>query len=339
MRCLVVGGTGFLGGAIADTLVDHGHDVTILCRGQTFRNTQSSVKSIQADRYGDLRSLGAERFDWVFDSCAYSPDSVETLLTPVGSDLARYVLISSISAYGEFLQPGLSEVANLREATKQDLEVAANIPPESRTSAFAYGPSYGPLKRSCEIKALQMLGDRASALRVGLLAGAGDYTDRLTWWVRRIDEARGDRIHIPAPAPKHRLTQLIDVRDVAAFALRCATNELSGIWNVTGEPQAFNDVLTTLIDVSGSDAELIWVNEEAIRKAQVTPWLDIPMMAPLLPAFRYFLEVSTEKARSAGLKCRPIEETLKPLLDWDRGRRELDLKVGLTPEQEALLLA
>ncbi|MHA7776795.1 NAD-dependent epimerase/dehydratase family protein [Roseibium sp. M-1] len=339
MRCLVVGGTGFLGGAIADTLVTGGHEVTVLSRGWTSRQAGSPVEVIRADRHGELDVLAGRQFDWAFDSCAYAPDAVAALLDAVGDGLQRYVFISSISAYGDFLEPGLQETAEVRDAAFHDLEVAANIPPESRASAFAYGASYGPLKRACEIKASQMLGTRATSLRVGLLAGAGDYTDRLTWWVRRLDEANGHRVRVPAPAPKDRPVQLIDARDVAEFALLAASKGYSGIWNITGEPQSFAGVLDAILTVSGSTADLVWVDEEAIQKAQVAPWTDLPMMAPLDPAFRHFLEVSTEKARSAGLRCRPLKETLEPLLAWDRSRRKMDLRVGLTPEQEMRLLA
>jgi len=339
MRCLVVGGTGFLGGAIADALIERGHDVTVLCRGSTARPAPSAVQILHADRFGDLSSLKLSGFDWVFDTCAFTPDAVEALLTAVGQDTARYVMISSISAYGTFLKPGLSEDEEVPEASTHDLEVAFSIPPENRASAFAYGASYGPLKRACEVRASRLFGDRATSLRVGLLVGAGDYTDRLTWWVRRIDQARGHQRRVAAPAPRQRPIQLIDVRDAAEFAVRCATDDMPGVWNVTGKPGAFSEVLDGVIKVSGAPAELVWVDEEAIHAANVVPWVDFPMMAPSSPNFRYFLEVSTDKAFGAGLKCRPIEETIKPLLDWDRTRREKQLKTGLSSAQEAMLLA
>ena len=142
----------------------------------------------------------------------------------------------------------------------------------------------------------------------------------------------------PAPAPRDRPVQLIDVRDAAAFAVLSAKDGLSGPWNVTGEPRGFAEVLAAIIAVSGSDAEPVWVTEDAIREADLSPWVDIPLMAPLLPAFRHFLDVGTGKARSAGLICRPLEETLRPLLDWDRGRRHRALKVGMTRDQEARLI-
>lgn len=338
MHCLIVGGTGFLGGAMADAVAAAGHRVTILVRGDTVRPGNEDVETIRADRYGDLRMLHDRDFDWVFDSCAYTPDAVTALLDAVGGGIKRYVMISSISAYGTFAKRGLTEDDPAPDATPDDYAVARSVPIAKRASAFGYGASYGPLKRACEIAAAERLGDRATALRVGLLVGAGDYTDRLTWWARRIDEARGVHRHVPAPGPAERAVQLIDVRDAALFALRCAEDDLGGIWNVTGRPMPFGDLMKALVDATDAPAEIAWVDEQAVLDAGVSPWTDFPLMAPSVPEFRYFLEVDTERVRAAGLRCRPLIETLSPLIDWDRGRRDQSLKCGLTPAQEALLL-
>ncbi|ABD55376.1 SDR family oxidoreductase [Jannaschia sp. CCS1] len=338
MRCLVVGGTGFLGGAIVDALVDAGQSVSILSRGVTSASHGAGVEMIRADRYEDLTPLENRPFDWVFDTCAYTPASVERLLDAVGPSIARYVLISSVSAYGTFLEDGQAETAIVPDATPADFEAAARLAREDRASAFAYGASYGPLKRACERKADEMLGDRATSLRVGLLVGAGDYSDRLTWWVRRLDQARDDRKRVPAPAPDTRLVQMIDVRDVARFALRCGTDDLGGIWNVTGAPTPMGAVLSLIAELSQSDAEIVWVKEDDIVAEDIAPWSDIPLMAPPIPEFRYFLSVGTEKANAAGLTCRPLRDTILPLLAWDRGRREVPLTCGMTAEQEARLL-
>jgi 2'-hydroxyisoflavone reductase len=195
------------------------------------------------------------------------------------------------------------------------------------------------MKRACEIAAVERLGVCATALRVGLLVGAGDYTDRLTWWVRRIDEASGERLRVPAPGPYKRYVQFIDVRDVAAFVLRCAENALGGIWNITSPPIPLSDVLDEIIRIAKSQAEIIMVEEQAVLESGIKPWTEIPLMAPIVPEFRYFLEVDTTRANSAGLNCRSLEMTLQPLLAWDRSRRNVALKGGMTPQQESLLLA
>ncbi|MEM8849345.1 MAG: epimerase [Pseudomonadota bacterium] len=241
--------------------------------------------------------------------------------------------------YGTFADPNLAEDALVPEATDADLAVAAAVAPEDRASAGAYGASYGPLKRASEMAAARRLGERATALRVGLLVGAGDYTDRLTWWVRRIDEARGAGRRVPAPGPPDRAVQVIDVRDAAAFAVQCAEAKRGGVWNVTGQPMGMATLLAAVAQVANAPAEICWVDPEDVVAAGVEPWTDMPLMAPPIAAFRYFLEITTVRARAAGLKCRPLKETLIPLLDWDRGRRDRPLICGLSKAQETALLA
>ncbi|MEM9221616.1 MAG: NAD-dependent epimerase/dehydratase family protein [Pseudomonadota bacterium] len=338
MRCLIVGGTGFLGGAIADAAAQRGHDVTILSRGSTVRRSLGGAEVLRADRYGDLSGLNERHFDWVFDSCAYTPDAVNRVLDALGTTFARYVMISSISVYGTFAKLGLTEDDAAPKPTEADLSLARTVAQEKRGSALSYGASYGPLKRGCEVAAMTMAGERASVLRAGQLIGAGDYTDRLTWWVRRIDEARGDRVRVPAPAPADRAVQLIDVRDVADFALLCAEEDLGGVWNVTGRPKPFFELLAETLTVAGTQPDICWVDEARILEAGIVPWTEFPLMAPATPRFRHFLEVDTERARRSGLECRPLAQTLEPLLAWDRKRRDVPLKCGINDSQEKALL-
>ena len=338
MRCLVVGGTGFLGGAIVDALAAGPHEVVVLARGQTERALPDAVERIAADRYSDLAVLQGEHFDWAFDTSAFEPDAVHRLLDVLPRRLRRYVLISSISAYGTFRTPGLREDDPVPDATEEDHAVARSVPPDERASAFAYGSSYGPLKRACEAAAIERLGPAATALRVGLLVGAGDYTDRLTWWVRRIDEAHGERRRVPAPGPPSRPVQMIDVRDVAEFAVRCGVHGMAGIWNVTGRPFPISELLARIRAVAGSDAEFAWVPGPAISAAGVTPWTDMPLMAPGDPNFAFFLQIAVERAHGFGLTTRPLDETLVRLLEWDRARRDTPLEGGLSEQQEARLL-
>ncbi|MFS8184375.1 NAD-dependent epimerase/dehydratase family protein [Pseudovibrio denitrificans] len=338
MRVLVVGGTGFLGGALTETFASAGHEVSVLVRGNTNRSLPTGVKAITADRHGDLSILQEQQFDWAFDTCAFEPDSVRHLLEALGDKLQRYVFISSISAYGTFTKPLLNEQDAVPLPTEDDLALARNLEPQDRSSAHSYGASYGRLKHACELAAADMLGDRVTSLRVGLLVGVGDYSDRLTWWVRRIDQATADKPEVPAPAPATRNVQMIDVRDVAEFALACAEEKRGGVWNVTSAPKQLGDMLQQIISVSDSPARLKWVDEEHILEADIQPWTDLPVMIPSASDYTHFMNVDTAQAETAGLTCRPLSETLEPLLAWDRTRRDVPLKCGLSAEQEAALL-
>ena len=267
MKALVVGGTGFLGGAIVEAAVAAGCEVAVLSRGQTRRTLPEGVRVLQGDRHDDLAVLAGERFDLVFDTCGYTPDAVERLLRVVGPGLQRYLFVSSVSVYRDYSKPRLCETDPVPMASEADFAVARSLPAEQRSDAVAYGQSYGPLKRACEVVAQEMLGERAILLRSGLLVGAGDYSDRLTWWVRRIDQ--GGRI--PVPAAKDSFFQMIDVRDAAAFAVRAAMEGRSGIYNMTSRDMPLSALLDAIVAVTGADAELVWLRRKSCRRLAFSP--------------------------------------------------------------------
>jgi nucleoside-diphosphate-sugar epimerase len=107
MRTLVIGGTAFIGPEIVQRLVAHGHDVAVLHR-RDHHDLGPAVRNLQADR-GDLsllaRVLRNERPDAVFD-IAYdwqtgtTAEQVEAAARSCGSELQRYVFMSSVAAYG-----------------------------------------------------------------------------------------------------------------------------------------------------------------------------------------------------------------------------------------------
>ena len=336
MDVLVVGGTGFLGGAVADAATAAGHAVSIFARGRTTREATPRVETLVGDRFGDLSSLRDRRFDLVVDTCAFSPDAVAALVDALSPATGRYALISSISAYADLSNPNMDEAAPTSRATSEQLAMARALPAEQRSSAASYGTAYGALKREAELVALLRLGDRTLILRVGLLVGAGDYTDRLTYWVRRIDGGGT----IPSPGDPERLVQLIDVRDAAAFVVAAGERDAGGIFNLTGRPVSMATLFEACREVAASDAEFVWRPEADILAAGLAPWSEVPLWLPSSDAaFRYLLEISTDKAFAAGLKVRDLKETLRNILDWDRGRRATPLKAGMPPEKEARLLA
>jgi 2'-hydroxyisoflavone reductase len=73
--------------------------------------------------------------------------------------------------------------------------------------------------------------------------------------------------------------------------------------------------------------------------SSVEPWSEAPLWIPPSDAtFRHFLEVDAAKAFASGLRTRPLQETVQQILAWDRSRRDMPLKTGLSREMEAALL-
>jgi 2'-hydroxyisoflavone reductase len=336
MKILVVGGTGFLGGAVAFAAVAAGGDVSIFTRGNTQRELSPSVTSLIGDRHVDLSALQSRRFDVVVDTCAFTPESVSLLLEALSPDIGRYALVSSSSVYSDCSAVGVCEEGLAPCANEEQLAAANAVAPARRSDAVSYGQAYGPLKKSAENVALERLGDRAFILRSGLLVGAGDYTDRLTYWVRRVDQ--GGRMI--APGVSSRCIQFIDVRDAAQFIVDGATRGLSGVFNLTGLPTSWASFLSDCRAVAHSDSELCWISDDELLAAGVIPWTELPLWIPAAhKPLRHFLEISTAKARKYGLQTRPTAETLGDILISDRARSTLPLKAGLPPEKERALLS
>lgn len=102
--------------------------------------------------------------------------------------------------------------------------------------------------------------------------------------------------------------------------------------------------MMTLLDaakrVSGSNAQLIWLDDEKVRASGIRAWTDIPLWLPVTSdTFRHFFEIDVEKAYTAGLQLRPVDETIADILAWDRSRRDEPMKCGMSNAQEDILLA
>lgn len=329
MRLLIVGGTGFLGGATARAGVTAGHPVTVMTRSG--KGVAQGADTLIADREAALPDLRGQ-FDAVIDTCGYAPDMVTRLAAALGD--VHYVFVSSISVYDDLSEPGRDETASAPAATNDDLALAAAVPPDQRGMAEPYGASYGRLKRSCEDAASAAFGDRATLIRLGLIVGPGDYTDRFTWWVRRCDQGGV----LPVPDPPDRPIQLIDVEDAAAFMMHLAEQGVGGTYNLTGTPMTFDAMLAAIAAETGTAPGLRWAPLRTFTDIGVAPWTDLPLIVPDKPQVAHMLNVSTDRAQAAGLTCGPLAETIQRTLAWDRGQRGTMLKCGLSETAEHSVL-
>jgi 2'-hydroxyisoflavone reductase len=177
---------------------------------------------------------------------------------------------------------------------------------------------------------------RVLSVRPGLIVGALDYTDRLTYWVRRVATG-GD---VLAPGRPDRRVRVIDVRDLAEWMIRMAESRQTGIFNASGaeDGMTMGEMLNTCRRVSRSTARLVWTDEEFLLNQKVAAWSELPLWIPA--AANGIFEARNDKAIAAGLTFRPLVDSVSHTLQWDRTRpQDEPLAAGLSTERERQLLA
>ena len=184
MRILILGGTSFVGRAIAEDALHSGAELTLFGRGKTGTDLFPGVPRLTGDRdAGDYAALRGGDWDALIDVSGYVPRHVGQAMDAVSGRIGRYVFISSHAVYRhEGLPPGATEDCPRRDP-RRDTEVLD-------------GDNYGRLKVACEDDVLARYGRRATIVRPGKVAGPHDNQDGLTYWVRR--GARGGRVAVPA---------------------------------------------------------------------------------------------------------------------------------------------
>ncbi|MFC0003905.1 NAD-dependent epimerase/dehydratase family protein [Micromonospora siamensis] len=328
MRLLVLGGTGFVGGATVVEAVRRGWDVTVFNRGR-HGSTPEGVRRLRGDRLapGGLDALAGGTWDLAVDTWDGAPRAVRDAAKALAGSVGHYGYVSSGSVYAPPAPPGVGE------------EV-----PVVESSADAEDGDYATNKAGGELAAVEVFGDRALLARAGLILGPGEDIGRLPWWLNRI--ARGGPVLAPGPADLP--VQYVDVRDLAAFLLDQGAAGIGGPVNVVSRPghATMGELLAACVTATGSAAELRWVAPERILAAGVEPWNDLPIWIPPGHEYRWLQERDVTRAYTAGLTCRPIADTVADTWTWlrrvgavpPRAGRPARAPVGLAPGREAALL-
>ncbi|HME80867.1 MAG TPA: NAD-dependent epimerase/dehydratase family protein [Candidatus Eremiobacteraceae bacterium] len=321
MELLVLGGTKFLGPHLVESARARGHQVTLFNRGKSGR-APADVEWIAGDRDGELGKLGQRRWDAVIDTCGFVPRVVKASVDALRERAGRYVFVSTISVYPESFGGSFDESEPLIALEDQSVET---VTPQT----------YGGLKALCEARVSAGFGDRALIVRPGLIVGPLDPTDRFTYWPNRF--ALGGEIL--APAPSEAFVSFIDVRDLADWIVAALDGGVAGIFNASGRYGAITmgDMLAACAAAASTGVPL-WVSEAFLLANGVTPWTELPLWIP--QGEDSIVKASSARAVEAGLRCRPLADTVAATLEWSRGLGlDRPLRAGLTREREAQLLA
>lgn len=316
---LLVIGNGFAGTSIADSARRRGHDVTIVQRV-----TRGDAQKLKLDRKNDLEVGENQRWDAVIDTSARIPMEVELLESLLRVHTGYYLLLSSTAVYAELPKPGADESTALAKMPDRNLRQVNN---ENASALLVL----------CEKAAAKLMPDQLCIVRAGLLVGPGDPTGRFTYWPMRV--ARGG--DVLAPDKPTAPVQFIDVRDLADFAVLCAERKLTGTFNADGPPTTIGALLDACRKAAKSNAHFVWVDTAFIEEQHLAPYRDLPVWAPAANNFRGFGAISSAKAKAAGLKWRPVSQTVADTLAWFESAPEARAVMryaGLAEKREADLL-
>jgi 2'-hydroxyisoflavone reductase len=296
---LVLGGSGFVGRAVVSEGLSRGWEVATFNRGRG-ATPDPGVSRLIGDRL-DPATLGPLRCrDWdvVVDTWSGAPRAARDSAAVLADRALHYVYISSGSVYAPPPPLGVDESA-----------------PTVEGSPDAEGGDYPALKRGAELAVMRAFGDRGLLARAGLILGPHEDVGRLPWWLARI-AAGGE---ILAPGPPDLKLQLIDARDLASFVLDAALANRRGPFNVASRPghATMRSLLEACAAVAGApDARLTWVDAGAVIAAGVEPWTELPIWLPPDSEFAGMHAANVERAHAAGLRCCPIEQTVRDTWSW-----------------------
>ncbi|WP_405853224.1 NAD-dependent epimerase/dehydratase family protein [Streptomyces sp. NBC_00090] len=327
MKLLILGGTEFVGRAVVEAALDRGWEVTVFHRGR--HAPPAGVHSLLGDRTAPdgLAALATGSWDAVVDTWSGAPSAVRDAARLLADRAGRYAYVSSRSVYAWPPAAGLAEDGPLVEGSPD----AGDVP-------------YAEAKRGGELAATAAFGsDRTLHVRAGLIIGPYENIGRLPWWLSRI--ARGGPVL--APGPRTLPLQYVDARDLAEWTLDAVAAGLSGPYNLVSPPghTTMGELLDACVRATGADVELCWAEPEALVAAGVEPWSELPVWLPPGEMYDAMHTADVSLAVSAGLRCRPVTETVADTWAWLETlggvapRRPDRPEVGLSPEREAEFLA
>ncbi|MEO6711831.1 MAG: NAD-dependent epimerase/dehydratase family protein [Mycobacteriales bacterium] len=302
MKLLMIGGTKFVGRAYVDEALKRGHDVTLFTRGKTNPDVFPEAEHLVGDRESDLSALEGRMWDAVIDTCGYEPDVVRRSASLLNTAVGHYTFVSSISVYADRLTAAVDESSRIKapgEAADDD-------------------GGYGWRKAECERVVREAFDDRALILRPGLIVGPHEDVGRLPFWLH----CAASWARVIAPAPADRTIQLIDARDIAAGGLGLIETHVGGVLNVTapeGE-QTFRDLVADCLDVTGSDADVAWVDDATLERAGIEMWTELPLWAPMSMPGTWAADVT--RAQEAGFVSRQLRDTVDDTWRWFRDEND-----------------
>jgi dTDP-glucose 4,6-dehydratase len=190
MQVLVLGGSRFIGLAIVQRLLQDGHRVTLLNRGKTADPFGSRVSRVIGDRSDPAvlqRALTRREFEVVVDVIAFREEDTRAAVDQLAGRIGHFIHISTASVY--LIRDGV--FCPFREE-----DFSGRLAPRGGATTSSW--TYAYHKRRCELALTRAWEDAQfpfTALRLPMVVGPNDYTERAQTYLERI--ADGGPIILP----------------------------------------------------------------------------------------------------------------------------------------------
>ena len=265
-KVLILGGSVFIGKALAKHFIENGDDVYVLNRGN--HPCIEGAKQLIADRNDQVQfneAIADEKFDIVIDGSAYIPEQTQISVDKFRGNVDHYVHLSTATVYEEGqLQP-----------YKED---------ESKIGSAKSWGQYSTDKIACEkilFSEYKENGFPMSIVRPFYVYGNENNLDRESYVFSRI--VKGLPIIVPGRGECKLQFGHIDDLCEAIYKIANTDKSIGEAYNVSGEITTFADWIRTCGKVLEIEPKMILVNSSEIghKSREWFPFRDIDMIGDI----------------------------------------------------------
>lgn len=329
---LILGGTRNLGHFTALSLLEAGHSVTILNRGQTPDHLPPEVERIRADRRNTStmrEALDKRSFDLVLDTTTYTGADARQAVELFSGNADRFVFVSSGQVY--LVREGLS-----RPFREDDYDGPVFPEPAAGTTDHD-GWKYGVEKRDAEdvfTAAAAASGFPVTTLRLPMIASEMDDRGRIQCYIARLL----DRAPVLLPGEPGLPLRHVYVRDVAAIVTALVSRDTTAgrAYNISfGESMSLEQFVTLLAGIIGVNAPVRKISRSELDAAGL-----LPHCSPFSGKWMSELD-NSRSVEELGAKYTAPEDYLRALVaDYrDRWTRLDIVPAGLSQRRAEVLAA
>ena len=263
---LVLGGTRFFGRKLVEKLIEEGHNVVIITRGQSGNPFGEQVEHIQVDRFQTeelTNAVEGRTFDIVYDNICYSPDEAKAFCDIFNGKIGKLVFTSTLSTYEATGKPHTEEDFN---PYTYDIQMGDRF-------AFTYGEG----KRQAEAVFFKYAKFPVVAVRFPIVMGEDDYTRRLHFHVEHIlEEKPMGFVNMDAEM------SFILASEAAAFLYFAGMENIEGPYNATSHGTiSLNNLIQLIEKKTNKRAKIALLGDDEHRSPYAIPksWFMLPTKA------------------------------------------------------------